>query len=38
MGFTANTDEADYFLKSTNIKIMALAVFMGIMDCLNTGL
>ncbi len=32
MGFMTNNDEADYFLKSQNIKALALAVFMGIIN------
>ncbi|MEM6736741.1 MAG: N-acetylmuramoyl-L-alanine amidase [Bacteroidota bacterium] len=30
MGFMTNTDEADYFLESGNIRAMALVVLMGI--------
>lgn len=30
MGFITNTDEANYFLKSNNIRAMALAVLMGL--------
>lgn len=36
MGFMTNADEADYFLKSKNVKAMALTVLMGIMNYLNT--
>ncbi|GGK19109.1 hypothetical protein GCM10007962_11640 [Yeosuana aromativorans] len=35
MGFVTNTDEADYFLKPQNIRAMALAVLMGIINHLN---
>lgn len=38
MGFVTNTDEADYFLKSRNIRAMALAILMGLYNCLNNGL
>lgn len=38
MGFLTNTDEADYFLAANNIKAMALAILMGIINYLNTGL
>ena len=37
-GFVTNTDEADYFLKSKNIKAMALAILLGITNYINTGL
>ncbi len=37
-GFVTNSDEANYFLKSKNINAMALAIIMGITNCLNTGL
>jgi N-acetylmuramoyl-L-alanine amidase len=32
MGFMTNTDEADYFLEAKNIKAMALAVLVGVMN------
>lgn len=38
MGFLTNTDEADYFLKSKNIRAMALAILIGLYNYLNTGL
>jgi N-acetylmuramoyl-L-alanine amidase len=38
LGFITNTDEAGYFLKSKNIKAMALAILFGIKNCLNTEL
>ena len=38
MGFVTNSDEAGYFLKSKNIRAMALAILMGLYDYLNTGL
>jgi N-acetylmuramoyl-L-alanine amidase len=38
MGFVTNTDEADYFLKSQNIKAMALAILIGIYKYLNIRL
>lgn len=38
MGFMTNPDEADYFLRSKNIRAMALAILMGLYDYLNTGL
>lgn len=38
MGFMTNTYEADYFLKSKNIKSMALAILLGILNYLNTDL
>ncbi|WP_298486991.1 N-acetylmuramoyl-L-alanine amidase [uncultured Maribacter sp.] len=37
MGFMTSIDEADYFLKPKNIKAIALAFLIGIMDYLNTG-
>ena len=36
MGFMTNADEVDYFLKPKNIRAMALAVLMGVMDYLYT--
>ncbi|WP_282081269.1 N-acetylmuramoyl-L-alanine amidase family protein [Aquimarina algiphila] len=38
MGFMSNFDEADYFLKSQNIKALALAVLMGVVDYLDARL
>ncbi|WP_282085641.1 N-acetylmuramoyl-L-alanine amidase family protein [Aquimarina algiphila] len=38
MGFMTNEDEADYFLKSTNIRAMAVAILMGIMGYFNARL
>jgi N-acetylmuramoyl-L-alanine amidase len=38
MGFMTNADEADYFLKSKNIRAMALVILMGLCNYLNTGL
>ncbi|CAG2533589.1 N-acetylmuramoyl-L-alanine amidase [Maribacter dokdonensis] len=38
MGFVTNPDEADYFLKPKNIRAMALAILIGLYNCLNTGL
>lgn len=38
MGYVTNIDEADYFLKTKNIRAMALAILMGITNYLNTGL
>ncbi len=38
MGFMTNTDEVDYFLKPKNVRAMALAVLVGIIDCLNAGI
>ncbi|UMB54226.1 N-acetylmuramoyl-L-alanine amidase [Lutibacter sp. A64] len=38
LGFVTNLDEADYFLKSQNIRAMALAVLLGITNYLNTRL
>ncbi|PQV48825.1 N-acetylmuramoyl-L-alanine amidase [Jejuia pallidilutea] len=38
MGFVTNTDEADYFLKPKNIRATALAILMGLFNCLNIGL
>lgn len=36
MGFVTNTYEADYFIKTKNIRAMALAILMGLYNCLNT--
>lgn len=38
MGFVTNPDEADYYLKDSNIRGMALAVLMGIINSLNIEL
>jgi len=38
MGFVTDADEAYYFLKTKNIRAMALAILMGITNYLNTGL
>jgi N-acetylmuramoyl-L-alanine amidase len=38
MGFVTNIDEAGYFLKSKNVKAMALAILLGITNYLNIGL
>ncbi len=38
MGFMTDTDEADYFLETRNIKALALTVLMGVMGYLNNGL
>ena len=38
MGFMTNSDEADYFLEARNIKAMALAVLMGVVDYLDARL
>ena len=38
MGFMTNTDEADYFLRPKNIRALALAVLIGILNYLNAGL
>lgn len=37
-GFITNMDEADYFLKATNIRAMALAILLGIENYLNIDL
>lgn len=37
-GFVTNTDEANYYLESKNIRAMALAVLLGVINYLNTGL
>ncbi len=37
-GFVTNTDEADYFIKPTNVRALALAVLIGITNYLNIGL
>jgi len=36
MGFITNLDEADYFLKTKNIRAIALAILLGIINYLNT--
>ncbi|WP_247649218.1 N-acetylmuramoyl-L-alanine amidase [Lutibacter sp. B1] len=38
MGFITNYDEANYFLKPSNIRAMALAVLMGLYNYLNMEL
>lgn len=38
MGFISNTNEADYFFKTRNVRAMALTVLMGTTNYLNTGL
>lgn len=38
MGFVSNKFEADYYLKPKNIRAMALAILMGIMNYLKIGL
>jgi len=38
VGFVTSPDEANYFLKSENIRAMALAILMGIIDYLKNGL
>lgn len=38
MGFVTNSDEADYFLKPSNIRAMALTVLMGLYNYLNMEL
>lgn len=38
MVFISNSDEADYFLKPSNVRAMALSILMRIMGCLNAGL
>jgi len=38
LGFITNTDEADYFLNPKNIRAIALAILLGIINFLNTGL
>jgi N-acetylmuramoyl-L-alanine amidase len=35
MGFVTNADEADYFINPKNIRAMALAILMGLYNCLN---
>jgi N-acetylmuramoyl-L-alanine amidase len=37
-GFVTNTDEADYFIKPTNVRALALAVLIGITNYLNIEL
>lgn len=37
MGFVTNSDEAGYFLKSKNIRAMALAILMGLHNYFNSG-
>jgi N-acetylmuramoyl-L-alanine amidase len=38
LGFITNLDEADYFLKFKNMRGMALAILVGIINYLNTEL
>lgn len=38
MRFMTNADEADYYLKSENIRAMALAILMGLYNYLNDRL
>ena len=38
VGFVTNKDEAGYYLKSKNIRAMALAILMGLYNYFNTGL
>lgn len=38
LGFVTHIDEAEYFLAPKNIRAIALAVLLGITNCLNTGL
>ena len=38
MGFMTDADEANYFLKSKNIRAMALAILMGLHNYFNTRL
>jgi len=38
LGFVTNSDEADYYLKKSNIRAMALAVLMGLYNYLNMQL
>ncbi|WP_040280295.1 N-acetylmuramoyl-L-alanine amidase family protein [Psychroserpens damuponensis] len=38
LGFMTNSDEADYFLKTKNIRAMALAALLGITNYLKLGL
>ena len=35
LGFLSNNDEANYFLKSKNIRVMALAILKGLYNCLS---
>ena len=37
-GFVTNIDEADYFLKPKNVKAIALAILIGVVNYLNIGL
>ena len=37
MGFITHTSEADYYLKSENIRAMALAILMGLCNYFNIG-
>ena len=38
LGFVTNADEADYFLKTKNIKAMALTIILGITNYLKLEL
>ena len=38
MGFMTNTDEADYYEKPKNVRVMALAILMGITNYLKLEL
>jgi len=38
LGFVSNRDETDYFLQPKNIRAMALAILLGIINYLNTEL
>ena|GEM_PF-190831 len=38
MGFMTHADEADYYLRSKNIRAMALAILMGMFNYFNAGL
>ncbi|CAM4327390.1 N-acetylmuramoyl-L-alanine amidase family protein [Gillisia limnaea] len=38
LGFLSNRDESCYFLKTDNIKVIALAILMGLYKYLNNGL
>lgn len=38
LGFLSNSDEEDYFLKSRNVRAMALSILMGVYNYLNYGL
>ena len=38
MGFMTNPNEADYFLEAKNVRAMALAVLMGVIDYIKAGM